>query len=204
MKMQVQKIQNNNSYNQYFMAKPINIDIKLKMSDLANHLQKKVPDSELKTVDLNGMFEKANQNKKNDEKAAILTGNEIYEFFEIAWRKLSETSMDIYSEMQSFVYAKREEMWKSVERDFTPEEKERMKNLINIQKKASNDMTKYSRKITSLRQDESGKVTQEQINKAEEELSNASKQYRDTTDEIKSLKYDKSKLDTTKYIDLDA
>ena len=150
--MQIQRVQNNN-YNPFFRAKKLNIDIKLKMSDITEYLKKKkISDSELKAADLNDMFIKANTNKKNDEKVAILTGNEIYEFFEIAWKKLGETSQDIYFAMQNLVRIKREEMWKSVERDLTPEQQVEMKNLIKLQKKHSNDMTKYARKITSLKQ----------------------------------------------------
>ena len=201
--MQVQRIQNNN-FNTLFRASKLNIDIKLKMSDITDHLKKKqVSDSELKSIDLNDMFIKANTDIKNDEKVAILTGNEIYEFFEIAWKKLSETSQDIYQEMQNLVRIKRDEMWKSVERDLTPEQQVEMKNLIKLQKKHSNDMTKYSRKMTSLKQDDSGKVTPEQIKKAEEGFDLAAKQFHEASDEIYALKYDKSKLDTTKYIDLD-
>lgn len=199
--MQVHRIQNN-YYNPNFSAKRMNIDIKLKMSDMVDYLQKRVPSSELESADINGMFEKANKNKNNDEKVAILTGNEIYEFFEMAWRKLEEKSSDLYFEMQGFVREKRDEMWKSVERNFTPAEKEKMKSLVNLQKKASRDMTKYSREITALRQDDSGKVTQEQINIVQEKLDNASNQYHYASDEINELKYDKSKLDTTKYVDL--
>lgn len=100
------------------------------MADITEYLQKKVPDSELKFADLNDMFIKANKDNKNDEKVAILTGNEIYEFFEIAWKKLEE------------------------------------------------------------------------IKKAEEGYDLAAKQYHAVGDEIYDLKYDKSKLDTTKYVDL--
>ena len=82
--MQVQRIQNNNN-NPFFKAKRLNIDIKLKMSDITDYLRKnKIPDSEIKSADLNDMFIKANTNLKNDENTAILTGNEIYEFFENA------------------------------------------------------------------------------------------------------------------------
>lgn len=202
--MQVQRIQNN-TYNPRFKANHINIDIKLKMTDITNYLKKnKIPDSELKSADLNSMFEKANTNKKNNEEVAILSGTEIYEFFEMAWNKLKETSQDIYFAMHNLVRIKREEMWKSIERDFTPEQQVEMKNLIKLQKQYSNDMTKYARKITSLKQDDSGKVTPKQIKKAEEGFDLAAKQYHATTDEINILKYDKSKLDTSKYIDLDA
>ena len=200
--MQVQRIQNNN--NPFFRANRINIDIKLKMTDITEYLKKnKIPDSEIKSADLNDMFIKANTNIKNDEKDAILTGNEIYEFFEMAWKKLGETSQEIHFAMQNLVRIKRDEMWKSIERDFTPEQQAEMKNLIKLQKKHSNDMTKYSRKITSLKQDDSGKVTPEQIKKAEEGYELAAKQYHEADDAIYALKYDKSKLDTTKYIDLD-
>ena len=199
--MQVQRIQNNN--NPFFRANRINIDIKLKMTDITEYLKKnKIPDSEIKSADLNDMFIKANTNIKNDEKDAILTGNEIYEFFEMAWKKLGETSQEIHFAMQNLVRIKRDEMWKSIERDFTPEQQAEMKNLIKLQKKHSNDMTKYSRKITSLKQDDSGKVTPEQIKKAEEGYELAAKQYHEADDAIYALKYDKSKLDTTKYVDL--
>lgn len=196
--MQVQRIQNNNC-NPHFSAKRFNIDIKLKMSDLTEHLQKTVSDSEIKSLGLNDMFVKANTNKTNDEKAAILTGNEIYEFFELAWRKLSETSQDIYQEMQGLVRDRREEMWKSIERDFTPEQQAEMKNLIKLQKKHSNDMTKYARKMTRLNQEG---AAPEEIKKAEEGYELAAKQYHEASDAIYALKYDKSKLDTTKYVDL--
>ena len=63
-------------------------------------------------------------------------------------------------------------------------------------------MTKYARKMTSLKQDDSGKVTPEQIKKAEEGYELAAKQYHEADDAIYALKYDKSKLDTTKYVDL--
>ena len=202
--MQVQRIQNN-TYNPRFKANHINIDIKLKMTDITDYLKKKkIPDSELKSANLNSMFEKANTNKKNNEEVAILSGTEIYDFFELAWNKLKETSQDIYFAMHNLVRIKREEMWKSIERDFTPEQQVEMKNLIKLQKQYSNDMTKYARKITSLKQDDSGKVTPEQIKKAEDGFDLAAKQYHATTDEINSLKYDKSKLNTSKYIDLDA
>ena len=200
--MQVQKIQNN-TINPRFKANPFKIDIKLKMEDITNYLKKEVPESELKSVDLNDMFIKANKDIKNDEKVAILTGDEIYEFFEIAWKKLQETSQDIYFAMHNLVRFKREEMWKSIERDFTPEQQVEMKNLIKLQKKASNDMTKYARKMTRLRQDDSGKVTPEQIKEAEEGYALAAKQYHETDDKIYILKYDKSKLDTNKYVDLE-
>ena len=174
------------------------------MSDITDYLKKKqIPDSELKSSDLNDMFIKANTNTKNDENAVILTGNEIYEFFELAWKKLSETSQDVYQEMQNLVRIKRDEMWKSVERDLTPEQQAEMKNLLKLQKKHSNDMTKYARKMTSLKQDDTGKVTPEQIKKAEEGFDLAAKQYHEASDEIYDLKYDRSKLDTTKYVDLD-
>ena len=199
MNMQVQRIQNNN-YNPHFRA--MNIDIKLKMSDIDDFLQKKFPDSNIKSDDLKKLFDKANKNKKNDEKVAILTGNEIYEFFEMAWTKLKEKSFDVHMELQSFVQAKRTEMWRSVERDFTPEEKEKMKNLIKLQKQYSKDKAKCVNKITKLKQSESDKVTPEQIQKAEDEFNAAVKKYHDVTDEIEELKYDKSKLDTTKYVDL--
>ena len=199
--MQVQKIQNNN--NPLFKANRINIDIKLKMTDIIDYLKKKkISESELKSADLNDMFIKANTNIKNDEKDAILTGNEIYEFFEMAWKKLGETAQDIHFEMQNLVRIKRDEMWKSIERDFTPEQQAEMKNLIKLQKQYSNDMTKYARKMTSLKQDDSGKVTPEQIKKAEEEFDLAAKQYHETGDKIEALKYDKTKLDSTKYVDL--
>ena len=198
--MQVQRIQNNNPI---FSANHINIDIKLKMTDITEYLKKKkIPDSELKSADLNDMFIKANTNIKNDEKDVVLTGNEIYEFFEIAWKKLGETAQDIHFAMQNLVRVKREEMWKSVERDLTPEQQVEMKNLIKLQKKHSNDMTKYAREMTRLKQDDSGKVTPEQIKKAEEEFNLAAKQYHETSDKIYDLKYDKSKLDSTKYVDL--
>ena len=200
--MQVQRIQNNN-YNPHFNANHMNLDIKLKLTDITDYLKKKkIPDSELQSADLKDMFIKANTDLKNDENAAILTGNEIYEFFEIAWKKLGETSQDIHFAMQNFVRVKREEMWKSIERDFTPEQQAEMKNLIKLQKKHSNDMTKYSRKITSLKQDDSGKVTPEQIKKAEEGYELAAKQYHEVSDAIDALKYDRTKLDTTKYVDL--
>lgn len=199
--MQVQRIQNNN-YNPFFSANRINIDIKLKMADINEHLQKKFPDTDLKSFKLNDMFEKANTNKKNDGKEAILSGNEIYEFFEIAWKKLSEKYLDIHMEMQSFVRIKRDEMWKSIERDLTPEQNVHMKNLIKLQKQSSKDMAKYGNKMTKLRQDDSGKVTPEQINKAQEGYDKAAEKYHTASDEINDLKYDKSKLDTTKYIDL--
>ena len=200
--MQVQRIQNNN-YTPLFRANKLNLDIKLKMSDITDYLKnKKISDSDLKSVDLNDMFIKANTNLKNDEGVAVLTGNEIYEFFEMAWKKLKETSLDIHFEMQNFVRIKRDEMWKSIERDFTPEQKVEMKNLVNLQKKHSNDMTKYARLMTSLKQDDSGKVTPEQIKKAEEGYELAAKQYHEADDAIYALKYDKSKLDTTKYVDL--
>ena len=202
MKMQVQRIQNNN-YNPQFRANRINIDIKLKMADLTDYLQKKVPKTELQSVDLNSMFNMANKNKKNDEEVAILTGNEIFDFLDIAWDKLKEKFLDLHFEMQNFIRMKRDEMWKSIERDFTPEQKVEMKNLIKLQKKYSNDMTKSARKITSLKQDDSGKVTQEQIKKAEEEYDLAAKQYHETSDKIYVLKYDRSKLDTAKYVDLE-
>ena len=199
--MQVQRIQNNN--NPLFKANHINIDIKLKMSDITDYLKKKkISDSELKSVDLNDMFIKANTNLKNDEEVAVLTGNEIYEFFETTWKKLGETAQDIHFAMQNLVRIKREEMWKSVERDLTPEQQVEMKNLIKLQKKHSNDMTKYARLMTSLKQDDSGKVTPEQIKKAEEGYELAAKQYHEADDAIYALKYDKSKLDTTKYVDL--
>lgn len=199
--MQVQKIQNNNPH---FKANKLNIDIKLKMTDITDYLKKnKISDSELKSAELNDMFVKANTNKTNDEKAAIiLTGNEIYEFFELAWKKLGETYQDIHFAMQNLVRIKREEMWRSVERDLTPKQQIEMKNLIKLQKKHSNDMTKYARKMTSLKQDDSGKVTPEQIKKAEEGYELAAKQYHEADDAIYALKYDKSKLDTTKYVDL--
>ena len=200
--MQVQRIQNNN-YNPQFRANRINIDIKLKMADLTDYLQKKVPKTELQSVDLNSMFNMANKNKKNDEEVAILTGNEIFDFLDIAWDKLKEKFLDLHFEMQNFIRMKRDEMWKSIERDFTPEQKVEMKNLIKLQKKYSNDMTKSARKITSLKQDDSGKVTQEQIKKAEEEYDLAAKQYHETSDKIYVLKYDRSKLDTAKYVDLE-
>ena len=201
--MQVQKIQNNN-YNPHFRANKLNLDIKLKMSDITEYLKKKrIPDSELKSVDLNDIFIKANTNLKNDEGVAVLTGNEIYEFFEMAWKKLGETAQDIHFAMQNLVRVKREEMWKSVERDLTPEQQVEMKNLIKLQKKHSNDMTKYARLMTSLKQDDSGKVTPEQIKKAEEGYDLAAKQYHAVGDEIYDLKYDKTKLDTTKYVDLE-
>lgn len=197
--MQVQRIQNN-GYNPHFRA--MNIDIKLKMSDIDDFLQKKFPDSNIKSGDLKNLFDKANKNKKNDEKVAILTGNEIYEFFEMAWTKLKEKSFDVHMELQSFVQAKRTEMWRSVERDFTPEDKEKMKNLIKLQKQYSKDKAKCVNKITKLKQSESDKVTPEQIQKAEDEFNAAVKKYHDVTGEIEELKYDKSKLDTTKYVDL--
>ena len=200
--MQVQRIQNNN-YTPLFRANKLNLDIKLKMSDITDYLKnKKISDSDLKSVDLNDMFIKANTNLKNDEGVAVLTGNEIYEFFEMSWKKLGETAQDINFAMQNLVRVKREEMWKSVERDLTPEQQVEMKNLIKLQKKHSNDMTKYSRLMTSLKQDDSGKVTPEQIKKAEEGYELAAKQYHEADDAIYALKYDKSKLDTTKYVDL--
>ena len=199
--MQVQKIQNNN-YNPHFRANKLNLDIKLKMSDITEYLKKKkISDTDL-SADLNDMFIKANTNLKNDEEVAVLTGNEIYEFFEMAWKKLGETAQDIHFAMQNLVRIKREEMWKSVERDLTPEQQVEMKNLIKLQKKHSNDMTKYARLMTSLKQDDSGKVTPEQIKKAEEGYELAAKQYHEVDDAIYALKYDKSKLDTTKYVDL--
>ena len=202
MRMQVQRIQNNNT-NPLFRANRFNIDIKLKLTDLTDYLKKKkIPETELKSLDLNDMFIKANTDLKNDEKAAILTGNEIYEFFEMAWNKLKESSEDLYHEMQNMVRIKRDEMWKSIERDFTPAEKDQMKKLLNLQKKHSNDMTKYARKITSLKQDDTGKVTPEQIKEAEEGYSLAAQKYHEAGDAIYALKYDKSKLDTTKYVDL--
>ena len=198
--MQVQRIQNNNTN---FSANHINIDIKLKMTDITEYLKKKrIPDSELKSADLNDMFIKANTNIKNDEKDVVLTGNEIYEFFEIAWKKLGETAQDLYQEIQGLVRDRREEMWKSIERDFTPEQQAEMKNLVKLQKKHSNDMTKYARKMTKLKQDDSGKVTPEQIKQAEEGFELAAKKYHEADDAIYALKYDKSKLDTTKYVDL--
>ena len=93
-------------------------------------------------------------------------------------------------------------MWKSIERDFTPEQQEEMKNLVKLQKKHSNDMTKFARKMTSLKQDDSGKVTPEQIKAAEDGYELAAKNYHEASDKIYDLKYDKSKLDTTKYVDL--
>ena len=198
--MHVQRIQNNN-YNPRFRANQMKIDIKLKMTDITDYLQKKVPDSDLKSLNLSSMFKKANLNKKNDEEVTILTGNEIYEFFDIAWGKLKETSLEIYEEMQSLVRDKRAEMWRSVERDLTPEQQAQMKNFVRLQKQYSKDMAKYANKITRLKQ--SDKATPEQIAKAEEELANAANQYRAMGDEINSLKYDKSKLDTTKYVDLE-
>ena len=201
--MQVQRIQNNN-YTPLFRANKLNLDIKLKMSDITDYLKKKkIPDSEIKSADLNDMFIKANTNLKNDEEVAVLTGNEIYEFFEMAWKKMGETAQDIHFAMQNLVRIKREEMWKSVERDLTPEQQVEMKNLIKLQKKHSNDMTKYARLMTSLKQDDSGKVTPEQIKKAEEGYNMAAKQYHEADDAIYALKYDRSKLDTTKYVDLD-
>ena len=198
--MQVQRIQNNN-YNPYFRAK-MNIDIKLKMADITDYLKKKkISDSELQSANLNDMFIKANKNKKNDEKVAVLTGNEIYEFFEIAWKKLEETSQDIYFEMHNLVRIKRNEMWKSVERDLTPEQQVQMKNFIALQKQYSKDMAKCARKITRLSQSE--KATPEQIKQAQEELDNAAKKYHDVGAEIDNLKYDKSKLDRSKYVDLE-
>ena len=200
--MQVQRIQTNN-YNPFFKAKRLNIDIKLKMSDITDYFKKKkISDSELQSVDLNDMFIKANTNKINDEGTAILSGDEIYEFFELAWKKLGETSQEIHFAMQNLVRIKREEMWKSIERDFTPEQQEEMKNLVKLQKKHSNDMTKFARKMTSLKQDDSGKVTPEQIKKAEEGYELATQKYHEVRDKIYDLKYDKSKLDTTKYVDL--
>ena len=64
-------------------------------------------------------------------------------------------------------------------------------------------MTKYAREMTRLKQDDSGKVTPEQIKKAEEGYDLAAKQYHAVGDEIYDLKYDKTKLDTTKYVDLE-
>ena len=125
--MQVQRIQNNN-YTPLFRANKLNLDIKLKMSDITDYLKKKkISDTDL-SADLNDMFIKANTNLKNDEGVAVLTGNEIYEFFEMAWKKLGETSQDIHFAMQNLVRVKREEMWKSVERDITPEQQVEMKN----------------------------------------------------------------------------
>lgn len=173
------------------------------MSDITDYFKKKkISDSEFQSVDLNDMFIKANTNKINDEGTAILSGNEIYEFFELAWKKLGETSQEIHFAMQNLVRIKREEMWKSIERDFTPEQQEEMKNLVKLQKKHSNDMTKFARKMTSLKQDDSGKVTPEQIKKAEEGYELATQKYHEVRDKIYDLKYDKSKLDTTKYVDL--
>ncbi len=201
--MQVQRIQNNNC-NPHFRANTIKIDIKLKMTDIMDYLKKKkIPEAELKSADLNDMFIKANTDNKNDEKVAILTGNEIYEFFEMAWKKFGETYQDIHFAMQNLVRIKREEMWKSIERDLTPEQKVQMKDLVKLQKKHSNDMTKYAREMTRLKQDDSGKVTPEQIKKAEEGYDLAAKQYHAVGDEIYDLKYDKTKLDTTKYVDLE-
>ena len=199
--MQVQSVQNNN-YNPFFRANKINVDIKLKLSDVTEYLRKKVPESELKSVDLNDMFIKANLDKKNDDKVAVLTGKEIYEFFEIAWKKMGETSQDIYYELHTLVNKMRNDMWKSIERKLTPEQQEEMKNMINLQKKYSKEMAQGARKVTNLSQDESGNVTPEQIKKAEEDLHKVTEQYQDISVEIFNFKYDINKLDKTKYVDL--
>ncbi len=200
--MQVQRIQNN-TYQPRFTASKLNIDIKLKMADMNEYLQKKVPSSDLKSVDLNSMFKKANKNKKNDEKVPVLTGDEIFDFLDIAWGKLKAKYLDLHMEMKNFIRIKREEMWRSIERDLTPKEKDQMKNLISIKKKSSNDMAKYANKLTKLRQSEPTATTPQQIKKAEEGYSNASKRFHDASDEIDNLKYDKSKLDTKKYVFID-
>ena len=209
----------------------MNLSIKLKMADLVDFVKKENLGINMQEIGITSIFDAANTNKENDEvnengeQVAVLTGEEINNFFDSAFEKLKDTAYDIYKKLSDFYYTKTNEMYDSIKRDLTPEQKEQIKNLENEREPLLTEQTRLGQEISQLnrrrgiaaglciysagdkelndRATEHFNTVDSAIGQTQKELDDVDSKIKCINDQIREIEYDYSKLDTSKYVNLD-